>query len=78
MQGAIRRQGSAVIHPGAGTKGGAMANRPERPDDRNEGPTYSAERARQGRIVLRAPWQRWVFFGGLAAIVILALIYRFL
>ncbi len=62
----------------AETGGGAMANRPERPEDPDEGPTYSAERVRQGRIVLRAPWQRWVFFGGLIAIVILALLYRFL
>jgi hypothetical protein len=62
---------------GAETGGGAMANRPDRSDDRSEGPTYPAERARQGWIVLRAPWQRWVFFGGLVAIVILALTYRF-
>jgi hypothetical protein len=50
----------------------ARATRP------GQGPTYSAERARQGRIALRAPWQRWVFFGGLVAIVVLALVYRFL
>lgn len=53
-------------------------NRPERSDGPGQGPTYPAERARQGRIALRAPWQRWVFFGGLVAIVVLALLYRFL
>jgi len=27
----------------------------------------SAEGARQGEIILRKPWQRWVFIGGSAA-----------
>lgn len=39
-----------------------------------EGPPYSAEKARQGRIVLDTPGRRWIFFGGLAAFVLLVLI----
>lgn len=39
-------------------------NGPEKP--------YPAEKARQGEIVLRRPWQRIVFFGGLVAALILA------
>jgi hypothetical protein len=35
---------------------------------------YPAERARQGEIILRKPWQRWVFFSGPAASVVLALL----
>ena len=35
---------------------------------------YPAEKARQGVIILRKPWQRLVFFGGLALPVILLLI----
>jgi hypothetical protein len=36
---------------------------------------YPAEKARQGRIVLRSTWQRVVFFGGLVAAVIIALLW---
>jgi hypothetical protein len=32
----------------------------------------SAEEARQGEIILKQPWQRWVFIAGLAAAVLLA------
>jgi hypothetical protein len=34
---------------------------------------YPAEKARQGAIILHKPWQRVVFFGGLALPVILLL-----
>jgi hypothetical protein len=44
------------------------------PDTQN----YPAERARQGEIILRKPWQRWVFIAGLAGAVILALVARIL
>lgn len=35
---------------------------------------YPAQKARQGIIVLKKPWERVVFFGGLALPVILLLI----
>ena len=38
---------------------------------------YPAEKARQGEIVLRRPWQRVVFLGGLAGCVLLVLILWF-
>lgn len=40
--------------------------------DRNE--PYPADKARQGEIILRAPWQRMVFFGGLAGMLLLLLV----
>lgn len=36
---------------------------------------YPAEKARQGEIILRKPWQRVVFIGGLAGVVVLALAF---
>lgn len=38
------------------------------------GVTLSAEEGRQGRIVLTTPLRRWIFFGGLVAVILLALI----
>ncbi len=35
---------------------------------------YPAEKARGGEIVLKKPWQRWVFMGGLVGIVLLVLL----
>jgi len=35
---------------------------------------YPAEKARQGSIILRKPWQRVVFFGGLALPIVLLLL----
>ncbi|MED5549476.1 MAG: hypothetical protein VX529_08965 [Pseudomonadota bacterium] len=32
--------------------------------------THSAQDVRQAEINLRKPWQRWVFFGGLVAVVL--------
>jgi hypothetical protein len=43
-------------------------SRPDRPRD------YPAERARQGEIILNTPTRRAVFFGGLVAFVLIALI----
>jgi hypothetical protein len=44
-------------------------------NDRPTGRTvYPAEKARQGEIVLRRPWQWAVFIGGLAGCVLLVLI----
>jgi hypothetical protein len=37
-------------------------------------PPYPAEKARGGEIILRLPWQRWVFFGGLAGMFVLVLV----
>ncbi|CPR15609.1 hypothetical protein SAMN04488061_1230 [Filomicrobium insigne] len=38
-----------------------------------DGPkTYSAEKARQGTIILRHRWSRWLFILGLVAAVVLA------
>jgi hypothetical protein len=34
---------------------------------------YPAEQARQGEIILRKPWQRWVFIAGLVGCVLLVL-----
>ncbi len=46
-------------------------------DPAREAPkTYSAQDVRQGQIILRKAWQRWVFFGGLAALVVLLLVLR--
>ncbi|MDQ7247939.1 hypothetical protein [Dongia sedimenti] len=36
-----------------------------------ESSAYPAGKARQGRIVLRKPWMRAVFAGGLAGIVVI-------
>lgn len=38
--------------------------------------TYSAQDVRQGQIILRKTWQRWVFFGGLAALVLFLIALR--
>ena len=38
---------------------------------------YPADKARQGEIILRRPWQRVVFIGGLAGALLLALILGF-
>lgn len=37
---------------------------------------YPAEKARQGEIILRRPWQRIVFFGGLVGVVVLGALTR--
>jgi hypothetical protein len=37
-------------------------------------PPYPAEKARGAEIILRRPWQRVVFFGGLLGMVLLAFI----
>jgi hypothetical protein len=47
-------------------------------DAHKEPEPYPAEKARQGEIILRRPWQRYIFFGSLAAIVVLLLILRIL
>jgi hypothetical protein len=41
------------------------------------GPTYSAEKASQGEIILKRPWQLAVFIGGLAAAILVPLIAEF-
>jgi hypothetical protein len=38
---------------------------------------YPADKARGAEIILREPWQRAVFFGGLAAMVAFALALSF-
>ncbi len=45
--------------------------------NRNEPIVLSAEKARQGDIVLRKRWQRVVFIAGLAGVVVLAVAVRF-
>lgn len=37
---------------------------------------YPAEKARGGEIILRQPWQRWVFIGGLVGIFVLLVVLR--
>lgn len=46
-------------------------------ENRNTTPKpYPAEKARQGEIVLRRPWQRIVFIAGLVGAVLLAALSR--
>jgi len=44
---------------------------PDNGDRTSPPPTYPAEKARGGDIILRRPWQRVVFIAGLAAPIIL-------
>jgi hypothetical protein len=37
---------------------------------------YDADKARGGEIILRRPWQRYVFIGGLVGAVLLVIILR--
>lgn len=37
---------------------------------------YPADKARGGEIILRQPWQRWVFIGGLVGIFVLLVVLR--
>lgn len=39
-----------------------------------EQPVYSAEKVRQGEIVLKRPWERGVFIAGLALPFVIALL----
>lgn len=41
-------------------------------------PTYPAEKASQGEIILKQPWQRAVFIAGIAAALLLPLIVLFI
>jgi len=43
---------------------------PNKPDEQH----YSAEKARQGEIILRKPWQRAIFIAGLVGFVLLAIL----
>jgi hypothetical protein len=43
-------------------------------DPRDTRPDYPAQKARGAVIILKRPWQRIVFFGGLAGCVLLALV----
>jgi hypothetical protein len=49
---------------------------PRRPDETlTHADPYSAERVRQGRIILRKPWMKAVFLIGLVATVLAALFF---
>jgi hypothetical protein len=50
-------------HPRTGPEGRARQHR-----------SYSAEDVRQGEIILKTRRRRWIFFGGLVACVILAIV----
>jgi hypothetical protein len=52
--------------------------RMERNIGKDATPPYPAEKASQGEIILKRPWQRAVFIGGLAAAILLPLIVLFL
>lgn len=43
--------------------------------DRKDNPVFTGEQVRQGRIILRKPWQRWLFgiglFGGIVLTILL-------
>jgi hypothetical protein len=45
------------------------------PDDGEKQVIISAEKARQGEIILRKRWQRVVFIAGLVGIVVLAIAF---
>jgi hypothetical protein len=60
MQGPPRDPGE---HPRTGPEGRARQHQ-----------SYSAEDVRQGEIILRTRRRRWIFFGGLVACVILAIV----
>ena len=51
---------------------------PARPPSQAEQEPYPAEKARGGEIILDTPLKRWIFFGGLAGAVVLALALSFL
>ncbi|MDL2408697.1 hypothetical protein PY650_24245 [Rhizobium calliandrae] len=51
-----------------------MSKRQNPDDTKNTPPTFSAQDARQGEIILQKRWQRWVFVAGLVGIVLLALL----
>jgi hypothetical protein len=44
------------------------------PGETRRGPSYSSQDVRQGEIILRTRRRRWIFFGGLVACVVLALL----
>jgi hypothetical protein len=50
------------------------------PTDTSKPPVdpYTAERVRQGEIILRKPWERVVFFGALVLAMVLALTAMFI
>jgi hypothetical protein len=55
-----------------------MSEQPSRPETPKEiRPTFSGQDVRQGEIVLRSRWQRWIFIAGLAGIVLLAFLLSF-
>jgi hypothetical protein len=43
----------------------------------SQGPTISAEKARQGEIILKTRTQRILFFGGLIGAIVLAFLMQF-
>jgi hypothetical protein len=55
-----------------------MPSAPDKAHSSSPSQDYPAEKARQGKIVLRKRWQRVLFIGGLAGVVVLALVLRFL
>lgn len=54
-----------------------MSRRNRDGSQKQEPRTFSVEDARQGEIILRRRWQRLVFVGGLAAMVLVILLVRF-
>ncbi|MGY5800157.1 hypothetical protein ACXHMN_02375 [Rhizobium sp. LEGMi12c] len=54
-----------------------MSRRDQGDRDKREPRTFSGEDVRQGEIILKRRWQRLVFIGGLAAIVLVILLVRF-
>ncbi|MBN8912600.1 MAG: hypothetical protein J0H65_11210 [Rhizobiales bacterium] len=43
-------------------------------DDRNDKRGYDAQDVRQGEIVLKKPWQRWIFGVGLFGAIVWAVL----
>lgn len=55
----------------------AMSGKDQGDSDKDEPRTFAAEDVRQGEIILKRRWQRVIFIGGLAAVVLVILLVRF-
>lgn len=65
------RRGAVALHGPPAREGVRLSE----PRDR-EPETISAEKARQGQIVLDTRSRRWIFLGGLVAIIVIALVLK--
>ncbi|WP_162943990.1 MULTISPECIES: hypothetical protein [unclassified Rhizobium] len=54
-----------------------MSEKDQGNSKKDEPRTFAAEDVRQGEIILKRRWQRVIFIGGLAAMVLIILLVRF-